>query len=244
MPIDPFTAGLLTAAGKKLVDYISREQTCEACNRLVWDIYRTGCCSTLICKRCLDRLDFFQTKCCEQVLCRSCITRWVEGDQARCEYCNKRFSPTQRGTSMIGSGGNQSDPRVHRALEQLGCPHEVDDDGDFKIRVNLGDGRSQIVFINSDTESFADIEIREVYSVGYIEDGDPDERLLKMLLVHNGVLKLGAWRISELKNGRVAIMFAVHIAASTDAKTLDTIIDLVAKKADEFEKEVFGTDNY
>jgi hypothetical protein len=244
MPIDPFTAGLLTAAGKKLIDYISREQTCEACNRLVWEIYRTGCCSTLVCKRCLDRLDFFQTKCCERVLCRGCISRWLEGDQTRCEYCNKRFNLTQRGTSMIGASNNQGDPRVRRALEQLNCPYTVDEDNDFKISVNLGEGRSQVVFINSDTQSFGDIEIREVYSVGYIEDGEPDERLLKILLRDNGVVKLGAWRLSELRNDRVAFLFAVHLAASADAKTLDSIIDLVAKKADEFEKEFYGTDKY
>ncbi len=145
---------------------------------------------------------------------------------------------------MIGSSRNQGDPRVRRALEQLDCPYDVDADGDFKISVNLSEGRSQVVFINSNTESFADIEIREVYSVGYIEDGDPDERLLKMLLLHNGAVKLGAWRLSELKNGRVAMMFAVHVAATSDAKTLDSVIDLVAAKADEFEKEVFGTDKY
>jgi hypothetical protein len=223
MPIDPFTSGMLKSAGQKLVEYLFSQQTCEVCKRLVLDTYRTGCC--------------------EKILCGSCRTRWLE-DPTRCEYCNKRFGPTQRRTPMIGASNNQGDPRVRSALEQLECPHEVDADGDFKIIVKLAEGRTQVVLINSNTESFAGIEIREVYSLGYIEDRVPDERLLKSLLLENGTVKFGAWRLIESGNGQVGVVFAAHIAASTDAKTLDSIIDFVAAKADEFEDKLYGTDKY
>jgi len=145
---------------------------------------------------------------------------------------------------MIGASDNQGDPRVRRALEQLECPYEVDADGDFKITVKLAENRTQLVLINSNTESFAGMEIREVYSLGYIGDGDPDEHLLKLLLLENGTVKFGAWRLIESKNGTVGVVFAAHIAASIDAKVLDSIIDVVAAKADEFEKRVSGTDEY
>jgi hypothetical protein len=145
---------------------------------------------------------------------------------------------------MIGASENQGDARVRRALEQLQCPYQVDSDGDFKITVTLAEGRTQLVLINSNTESFAGMEIREVYSLGYIEDGDPSERLLKLLLLENGTVKFGAWRLIEAKNGQVGIVFAAHIAATTDAGILDSIIDAVAARADLFEKTVYGTDKY
>lgn len=145
---------------------------------------------------------------------------------------------------MIGASDNQGDPRVRRALEQLECPYDVDADGDFKITVRLTEDRTQLVLINSNTESFAGMEIREVYSFGYIEDREPDAQLLKWLLLENGAVKFGAWRLIESKNGQVGVAFAAHIAASTDAKMLDSIIDVVAAKADDFEKKTSGADDY
>jgi len=156
---------------------------------------------------------------------------------------DKALEEAQRGSTMIGST-KQSDPRVGRVLDELEYGYEIDKDGDFKLQFDLGEGRSQVGFINSNTQSFGDIEIREVYSVGCIVGGPPDAQLLSSLLQHNGVVKLGAWRISELQNGDVAIIFAAHIAADTDARTLGAIIELVLKTADEFEKNVFGTDKF
>jgi len=50
-------------------------------------------------------------------------------------------------------------------LDRLGFRYEVDNDGDFKVQVLLPGGRSQVGFINSGTQLFCGIEIREIWSL-------------------------------------------------------------------------------
>lgn len=142
-------------------------------------------------------------------------------------------------------GKKRADPRVRRLLDELGCRYEIDGDGDFKLTLNLGDGRSQLGFINSNTTSFSGLEIREIYSLGYILDSEPSEKIANFLLRDNGQVKMGAWRISGgVEGGRCGLIFAAHIGADCDAQTLSTVLEFVFRKADRFEKDIFETDKF
>ena len=68
-------------------------------------------------------------------------------------------------------GSPQGDPRVKRMLDALELKYSSDDDGDFQVVVEFEDGRSQLAYINSDTQFMNDFEIRELWSVAYISEG-------------------------------------------------------------------------
>jgi hypothetical protein len=122
--------------------------------------------------------------------------------------------------------------------------YQIDDDGDFKLTFRLDNGRSQVCFVNSKTEQFGTLEIREVWSVGYLSEGAIDARLGAYLLTRNNRVKLGAWRISERSDGKVLIVFAAHVAAEMDAESLQSAMRGVLREADELEEKLEGTDRF
>lgn len=144
---------------------------------------------------------------------------------------------------MLGSN-LRGDPRVKGILDRLGFRYEVDHDGDFKVQVLLPGGRSQVGFINSGTETFSGIEIREIWSVGFIAPGLPNEKLANILLKDNAEVKLGAWRVKQLRDGRSLIIFAAHVSADVDEETLNAALEAVLRKADQLEENLTGDDQY
>lgn len=143
---------------------------------------------------------------------------------------------------MFGSK-KQGDPRVQRALDRLGLKYRVDSDGDFVLIFDLGRGRSQQVFINSETYMYAGLEIRPVWSIAGKTDGPPAPELMYHLLLDNRAVKFGSWRVSANEGGVHIITFAAQVAAGADADFLLPVIQMVTEKADELE-EMLGGDQY
>src|SRR6266576_3682490 len=96
---------------------------------------------------------------------------------------------------MIGS--KQGDRRVQALLNDLELKYEIDSDGDFKVAFELESGRSQVAFIRSETESLGKFEIREIFSVGYTSEGPLNADIANALLIFNGHVKLGSWRVAR-----------------------------------------------
>jgi hypothetical protein len=143
---------------------------------------------------------------------------------------------------MIGT--NTGDSRVQQLLDHLGFKYTIDRDGDFKIVMDTGDGRSQLGFVSSTTYKLASLEIREVWSVGYECDGPIPETVANYLLWQNHQMKLGAWKMIRYDSGRHLAAYAAQIAANTDAETLRTTILAVLVAADDVEKDLSGGDKF
>lgn len=132
-------------------------------------------------------------------------------------------------------------PEVKRQLEAAGTPYQVDDDNDFKVTVDLGNGRTQLVYILSDTNAVGTLRVRELWSAGYkAEDG----RMIPLavanrLLEHSNSVILGSW---VKQKGGFAV-FVIKIPHDATGAQLDTAIDQVAKTADEIEREFSGTED-
>lgn len=142
--------------------------------------------------------------------------------------------------------GNKAriDPRVQRLLESASLKYDITNAGDFKLSFNLGGGRSQVAFVNSNTETFGGLEIREVSSVGlFLKKSVPDPALMLYALVDNSNVKLGAWRVVLGDEGALVI-FTAHISADTDAQTLMSVMTLVMRAADDLENKFSGDDKY
>jgi len=145
--------------------------------------------------------------------------------------------------AQIGAVKATSDERVKRLLDKLELKYVVDKDGDFKLIMKLAHDRTQLVFVNSNTEKFRNMEIREVWSVAYLpSDGIISESVALNLLRANTKMKLGAWQIQRI-GGKDAAAFTVKLAADTDAETLNAIMVYVSEAADEKENELTQTDD-
>ena len=101
---------------------------------------------------------------------------------------------------MIGANG--PDTRVQHLLDHLGFKYTIDRDGDFKVLFDMGEGRSQIAFVSSQTFGLGPLEIREVWSVGYECNGPLPEAVANYLLWLNNQMKLGAWKMIRYDSGR------------------------------------------
>jgi hypothetical protein len=144
--------------------------------------------------------------------------------------------------AQTGGVKTTGDARVRRVLEQTDLRYTVDEDGDFRLSVAVANQRSQLVLISSRTETYGDLESREVWSVGFgPESGVIPPTVGSGLLQANAKLKLGAWQIVSL-GGKEAAVFAARIAAAPNVKALRDTIRVVAAEADEKEAELTRED--
>ena len=145
--------------------------------------------------------------------------------------------------AQLGSSQSDADPRVRKVLDQLGLNYDVDSDGDFKLIVETGDERTQLVFINSNTENLDPFEIREIWGPAHSSDGPFSREVANELLLDSFQKKLGAWQTMKTGDTYVAV-FSAKVAAELDQDSLDRIIRTVAESADVMEKRVNGDDEY
>lgn len=133
---------------------------------------------------------------------------------------------------------DKADPLVKRHLEAKGTPYEVDQDNDYRIVVDLGDsGRTQQVYVLSDTNRVDGIAVREIWSTGYqaLEKGMIPAKVANRLLEHSHTVILGSW-VKQEDYG----VFVIKIPADASADQLNSAIDSAATAADELELEFTG----
>ena len=136
------------------------------------------------------------------------------------------------------------DLRVQSALVELGIPYEIDDEGDFKIRFAMGNGRKHTGYIRTETYDFEGIELREVYSAALRSFGPFDARTMDILLQENIRLKLGLWSVAKDDDDNHIAIFKVRVPASARGQQLLAVISAVLRVADEMESRLSGRDDY
>lgn len=148
-----------------------------------------------------------------------------------------------------------ADPRVKVALDQIGYKYELTEENDYRLTIEndqiekVVDGkttyRSQLAYVKSKTEKYSSLEIREVWSPAFYSAGPLSAAIANRLLRENNTVKFGAWRVEvEESTGKYLTMFAVQIAADSDAESLRLAIKSVLLVADRMEKELTGKDDY
>ncbi len=139
----------------------------------------------------------------------------------------------------------QADPveqeKIAEALDAAGLTAAIDDDGDFRLLIGLGEGRSQLVYINTRTVELGHYTIREIWSPALVFDGEIDADLARELLDENNRLKLGAWCVQPVGNRKAAV-FKVKVAAEAveSLRDLRSLLDIVARTADALERRKPG----
>ncbi len=140
-------------------------------------------------------------------------------------------------------GSKKGDPRVKRILNSLDIRYSLDQDENFEVAIAFEDGRSQLAFVNSDTQHIGDFEIREVWSVGYVTQGFLDIDTANTLLLENDLMKIGSWRLKQVDENTFAAAYCIQIAADCDPQSFLNTLSLVLKVADEMEEKLTGRDN-
>ncbi len=145
--------------------------------------------------------------------------------------------------SQIGASKSASaDPRVRRALQQTDLKYDVDKDGDYKLHFTTEDNRTQLVFIESKTEQWGNMEIRVVRAAAYIGKVKLTRTKLESLLRDTARRKSGAWELVEAGDTQMA-QFTVKMSADCDPDGLKTVVWGVALAADAMEKELTNSDD-
>jgi hypothetical protein len=156
------------------------------------------------------------------------------------------FFESSEESSNTESEDFSQDPRVSSALDALDIPYECDPStGRFEVLVQLKEGRSQTVFINSATNKFLGIELREISSAALESDGSFDARTANLLLRDNSEMVHGNWSIHVKEDSsRHFAIFSMTGLASLEPDPLSSIIHCVAEVADEMEHRLSGLDEF
>ena len=135
------------------------------------------------------------------------------------------------------SSGKAADAGVERQIKSGGfTSYKVDNDGDFKLTVEVPGGRTQLVYVISHTESVGGLTVREVWSPAFKTGGHlSNDDAIRMLKDNNGK-KVGAWRLYGEGEKQMAV-FAIHLASNASGEALKSAIEFVSKVADLMEKE-------
>ena len=144
--------------------------------------------------------------------------------------------------TKVSAQNQLADKRVSENLNKLNFKYDVKEDGTFQFTVPVGN-RSQMIFIHSNTSSYDNLEIREVYSVIYQSASKPEDFVLTKLLIDNGQKKLGAWELI-FDNNLYFLVFTAKVSPTLDAANLKSVIDIVATSSDSLEQILFTTDEW
>jgi len=134
------------------------------------------------------------------------------------------------------------DARVQAALKAAGLTYTLDD-GDFRLDYDVGESRSQRVWVASETARVDQLEIRDVWSVAARGKGEVPAELARMLLKENVRMILGAWQVNQSED-EYLVVYSAQVDAAADAATLQKVVEVVMFSADRIEKQLSDTDAF
>ena len=137
------------------------------------------------------------------------------------------------------------DPRVTAMLEVAELKYRTDDDGDVIVMVSgWEEGRSQVVYIRSETFTFDGQEFRDVFSPARTGDVPP-AKVLAYCLNQNEEVAMGSWRLQvSAQTERTALLFGAHIDANSSPQRLSKVLFNIGKVADDLELKLSEQDKF
>jgi hypothetical protein len=128
------------------------------------------------------------------------------------------------------------DASVAARLDARGVKYTVDEDGDYRVVTETGEGRTQLAYVSGTTQSVGGFTIREVFSpAAFLDrDGIDGDKALE-LLAESRLNKFGAWETAGN-----ALYFVIKLPDNVDAAQLETAMEIAAQVADSMESELSG----
>lgn len=143
------------------------------------------------------------------------------------------------------AAAEEEDGRVRAALTKAGIKFEVTNDKTFKVIVELKDGRTQVVLIDSNTSKIkgTNMEFREVYALAHKVEGELPAKLSNKMMKESHDKKIGAWELIQ-GNGTSLAVFTAKVDAELSDTNLAKIINSVGLVADTMEADISGKDEF
>jgi len=135
-----------------------------------------------------------------------------------------------------------ADDRLVRVLQSAQIAHVATDSGDAEVLVPTGDGRTQLVFIEAETSTFGDLELRRFYSAAYRSRDDLPRRTVDALLAQNREAPFGAWATFQ-DGGELFLVFEAKLPAVLTPATLRDALQAVGQVADDIEQTLSTSDD-
>lgn len=133
-------------------------------------------------------------------------------------------------------------PQIKRILDQAKLKYAVDKDGDFKMTFDVGEGRSQLVFVMSKMEKLGDEPIVEIWSPAY-KSTDISRETLLLVAADGTRRKVGGWEVHAAGDYIYAVFKAKVPLSSLTPTFVQAVCAGVASVADEVEKKTLGSDD-
>lgn len=141
-------------------------------------------------------------------------------------------------------GADRADSRVVAVLNQLGYNYDVDSDNDYRLILDVGNGRTQLIWINSGTNTSRGQEIREIWSIANKYQGSVPQQAAQMVLLDSYDKIIGSWYVIE-SNGTYILAFAAKIPADANSTYVNAAIQAVCRGTDAIEEVLTnGADDY
>lgn len=146
--------------------------------------------------------------------------------------------------AQVGDEGAPPDPRVKALLDKLELQYEVSELGNYRLLYDCGDDRTQLIIVDSETNTYNGMEIREIWSTGYESDKPFSASVANTLLEDTMANKLALWASYKKTDGKHAAILVARISANANAKTLQDAIEAV-NDADKMELKLMnGKDDF
>jgi len=143
---------------------------------------------------------------------------------------------------MVNQTHDGSDARVREALDVLGLEYEVTDGGCFRLEFGLPEGRTQLVYIDSATARVGSLELRKIWSCGYMGTSRLPGEICADLLDANRDVPFGAWETFSDGDDHF-LVFGTRVPAETEASSLRSILVTIAEYADQIESHLADGDS-
>lgn len=148
--------------------------------------------------------------------------------------CGAAGASAQTNAVATAEKKKAGNPAIERLLRERELNFAVDSDGDYKMVFETGEGRSQIVFVQSEFERYADYKTIHVFSVAYV--GWLTKPMMEDLLLRR--YKVGAWLVERCnETSKFNVLFAAQLPADIKATDFESCIRVVADVADALERD-------
>lgn len=138
---------------------------------------------------------------------------------------------------------SKADARLVKALKAAGYKYEEIEQGVLKLYFETSDGRSQQVFVASQTQKTASLETRKIWATAMKREDPLPAPIANKLLMDTDKVAFGAWELVKWADG-YRVLFVTSVPAELPPDDLKTAIRLVFSKADTMEKELTNADKF
>lgn len=135
------------------------------------------------------------------------------------------------------------DSRVKDALDRLKLSNTTNADGTFQVIFKVAGDRSQVVFVNSKTQTYYGTEYRDVTSTALEVEGDLEPEQARSLLADNDKRGLGSWRTVK-RDDKTYVIYGIQVPVDIPDNRLAAVMAVARDAADQFEKDNSDLDIY